>query len=323
MLEYLNPSSAAGIIGAFLNAGGPVVTAVGVTAFAMCALIGERLAYLHFTLPRQAARARERWAGQTDHSSWAAHRVRELLISQVRLAAEQYLGIIRVLVMVVPLLGLLGTVTGMVLVFDGITSSGSNARVLAEGISRATIPTMTGLAVALVGMFFINLLERNVSRSVGAFADSLDVHERAGAHGGARAKRRITGSGPDQAEVDITPLLDIVFILLIFFIVTATFVRETGLPLQSPQDDPPEEQTTPPPSMLLSVREDGLVMVNNLRLIDPRSVKPVIEEFRARSPNGVVLVSVAPLTRAEATVTVLDQSRQAGVEPAVTEQRTR
>ena len=100
------------------------------------------------------------------------------------------------------------------------------------------------------------------------------------------------------AEVNITPLLDIVFILLIFFIVTATFLREKGIDVNTPEDAPENENTTPPPALLLAIQEDGFVRVNNLRQIDPGSVKPTVQEFIAREPNGVVLVSAAPWRRA-------------------------
>lgn len=128
--------------------------------------------------------------------------------------------------------------------------------------------------------------------------------------------RRLTSSQQEEAEVNITPLLDIVFILLIFFIVTATFLQEKGLGLQSPEKNP-DEETRPPPTLLLSIQNDGFVRVNNARIIDPRSVEPVVEEFKAREPRGVVLVSAAPDAEAEDTVMVLDQSRRAGVQPAV------
>ena len=133
--------------------------------------------------------------------------------------------------------------------------------------------------------------------------------------------RHIIKPNRDEADVNITPLLDIVFILLIFFIVTSTFLREQGVELVTPEENPPEQQTLPPPTLVLSVQEDGFVRVNSVRLIDPRSVKSVIEEFRAREPRGVVLVSAAQTAKTEVTVTVLDQARQAGVDPAITVQR--
>lgn len=135
-------------------------------------------------------------------------------------------------------------------------------------------------------------------------------------------RRKLTSSSNQDAEVNITPLLDIVFILLIFFIVTATFLQESGIGLIVPQDNPPEEQRRPPPTMILSVRTDGFVSIDGGRIVDPRSVAPVIEEFKAREPRGVVMVSAAPDARAEVTVTVIDQARVAGVDPAVAIQKS-
>ena len=83
--------------------------------------------------------------------------------------------------------------------------------------------------------------------------------------------RRLIRSSSQEAEVDITPLLDVVFILLIFFIVTATFLQETGIELVVPQDNAQENETRPPPTLILSVRTDGFVEIDGGRLIDPRS----------------------------------------------------
>ena len=115
----------------------------------------------------------------------------------------------------------------------------------------------------------------------------------------------------DDTEVNITPLLDIVFILLIFFIVTATFLRKRGIDVKTPDNTPPEENTVPPPALLLSLQDDGFVRVNNVRVIDPLSVKPVAEEFCAREESGVVLVNAAPDSKAGDAVTVMDQAGSA------------
>lgn len=113
----------------------------------------------------------------------------------------------------------------------------------------------------------------------------------------------------EAADVNITPLLDIVFILLIFFIVTATFLREKGIEVSTPDDSEQDDQSVPPPALLLSVQEDGFVRVNNVRTIDPASVTPVVQEFIAREPQGVVLVSAAPESAAGVAVQVMDQAK--------------
>lgn len=116
----------------------------------------------------------------------------------------------------------------------------------------------------------------------------------------------------EEADVNITPLLDIVFILLIFFIVTATFLREKGIDVRTPEDTPDEPDTIPPPALVLAVQDDGFVRVNNIRQIDPFSVKPVVQEFIAREPRGVVLVSAAPEAESGIAVTVMDQAQDGG-----------
>ena len=128
-------------------------------------------------------------------------------------------------------------------------------------------------------------------------------------------RKRAVRTG-DEADVNITPLLDIVFILLIFFIVTATFLREKGIDVRTPEDNEEDERTVPPPALLLAVQEDGFVRVNNIRVIDPGSVKPVVQEFIAREPNGVVLVSAAPESESGVAVQVMDQAKSGGA-PAV------
>ncbi len=122
--------------------------------------------------------------------------------------------------------------------------------------------------------------------------------------------RRVRHGG-DDADVNITPLLDIVFIMLIFFIVTATFVSEDGISPNLPSDEPVDVEKTPPPALVLSVRGDGYVQVDAGRLINPRSVRPVVTEFLASEPKGVVIISAAPESRSGVLVTVLDQARQA------------
>ncbi len=123
-------------------------------------------------------------------------------------------------------------------------------------------------------------------------------------------RRRRSGQG-DASDVNITPLLDIVFIMLIFFIVTATFVYEDGVKpnLPTPNNEPPSGP--PPPSLLLTVQSDGFVLVDDIRIIDPKSTEPVVEEFIAKEPKGVVIISASPDSETGTMVTVLDEARQA------------
>jgi biopolymer transport protein ExbD len=121
--------------------------------------------------------------------------------------------------------------------------------------------------------------------------------------------RRISRGGSDESEINVTPLMDIVFIMLIFFIVTATFTREKGIDVKTPDNSQTDPNDVPPPALLLSVQEDGWVRVNRNRTIDAASTKAVVEEFMAREPKGVVLVSAAPTAKAGVTVTVMDLAK--------------
>ena len=115
----------------------------------------------------------------------------------------------------------------------------------------------------------------------------------------------------DEASIDMTPMLDIVFILLIFFIVTATFIQERALDLTPP---PPSntENVQPQPTILIRVDADSLVYVNN-RPVDIGSVRSNIERLRAETPESAVLVQAHPEAKNGLVLRVVDQARSANV----------
>src|SRR5690606_7348875 len=111
------------------------------------------------------ARAIQAWEGRTERKSWAARQIREKLLSEASLQINQYLPMIKALVALCPLLGLLGTVTGMVEVFNVMAvTGGSDAKSMAGGVSRATIPTMAGMVAALSGIFASTYVTRVAQR---------------------------------------------------------------------------------------------------------------------------------------------------------------
>jgi biopolymer transport protein ExbB len=158
----------------FLELGGPVLNAIAVTILVMWILIFERIFYFrsdHQVRLREITRA---WEDRDERSSWHAHRIRTALISRLSLAADGPIPVIKTLVALCPLLGLLGTVTGMIEVFDVMAEAGTaNARSMAAGVSKATIPTMAGMVGALSGVFAATLLSRKASREVERLDESL------------------------------------------------------------------------------------------------------------------------------------------------------
>jgi biopolymer transport protein ExbB len=160
----------------FLEAGGPVLWAIGLTAALLGALIIERYWYFRWDFPRYMAREVRRWKQRKDRHSWYALRIRDALIAEAAARLNHLLPIIRALIALCPLLGLLGTVTGMIGVFDVIAALGTgNVRAMASGISRATIPTMAGMMVAIPGLYFRSRLEREMARRVEYLSDRLSL----------------------------------------------------------------------------------------------------------------------------------------------------
>jgi len=161
----------------FMETGGDVLVWILVVTIAMWTLIVERLLYFRREHPRRAADVQERWEQRSDQTSWYALRIREQWISEIQVGLRHSIPMIQSLVALCPLLGLLGTVTGMMEVFDVMAVSGSgNARAMASGISRATIPTMAGMVAALSGLYFSISMSRFVEGETERIADNL-VHD--------------------------------------------------------------------------------------------------------------------------------------------------
>jgi len=134
--------------------GGPFVGWIFFCGFVMWALVIERAWYFRAVLPLQARLAVDTWKARPDHASWRAHQIRKTLISRVNAAMTAGLPLLRVLVPLSPLLGLVGTVSGMLEVFDSMALKGSaDARAMASGVSHAMICTLSGLAVSITGLY--------------------------------------------------------------------------------------------------------------------------------------------------------------------------
>jgi len=151
----------------FMELGGPVLNAIAVVIFWMWVLIIERIIYFRTGHRRQVAAEHQAWQQREERRSWQARQVRAAMVSRLKVAANGSIPMIKTLVALCPLLGLVGTVTGMIDVFDVLALSGTgNARSMAAGVSKATIPTMAGMVGALSGVFAAALLSRSASRAV-------------------------------------------------------------------------------------------------------------------------------------------------------------
>ena len=161
---------------AFLERGGDVLPWLLLVTFLMWAFILERFFYFLFAHKVIADEAVSEWQSRSDRKSTYAHWVKDKLVSEVRQSAEININITKALVALAPLLGLLGTVTGMIQVFEIMAiTGGSDAKAMSAGVSQATIPTMAGMVASLSGIIFSSGLDKRAERAVQKVADRLEI----------------------------------------------------------------------------------------------------------------------------------------------------
>ena len=115
----------------------------------------------------------------------------------------------------------------------------------------------------------------------------------------------------DEAEINITPMLDIVFIMLIFFIVTTSFVKETGLEVSRPTANTAKKQEKG--SIMIAIRDNGEIWMEK-RQIELRAVRANVERAHAENPEGSVVIVADKASETGVLVEVMDQVKLAGVE---------
>jgi len=160
----------------FMELGGPVLTWIALTIFVMWALIIERIIFFRTQMKGLSSDIQNNWEDRSERRSWNAQQIREGMISRFAIATNKGIPMIQTLVALCPLLGLMGTVTGMIKVFEVMAVSGSgNVRGMAAGVSQATVPTMAGMVGALSGVLLVTLLSRRAAREVEFLGDSLTM----------------------------------------------------------------------------------------------------------------------------------------------------
>ncbi|HSP30474.1 MAG TPA: MotA/TolQ/ExbB proton channel family protein, partial [Halomonas sp.] len=138
-----------------VEAGGAVLVVLAVVAVLVFAMAMERWWYYRITWRLARRQLLHRWAARSDHRSWSARTLRRVWAEALVTKLRKPLPWLKLLVALCPLLGLLGTVTGMLSVFDSLSLSETHqARAMADGVARATLPTLTGMAIAVVGLLF-------------------------------------------------------------------------------------------------------------------------------------------------------------------------
>lgn len=163
-------------ISTFMQRGGPVLWVIGGLLLIKWSLVFERVWYLNTTHRSKIKNTLAAWNARSDTKSWSAHAIRSMMISRVSLDLRTTLPLIETLVVVCPLLGLMGTVTGMIEVFFVLSiTGGGDAKSMAGGVSKATIPTMAGMVGALSGIFAANWLKATIDRDLELLEDHMPL----------------------------------------------------------------------------------------------------------------------------------------------------
>jgi biopolymer transport protein ExbB len=159
---------------AFMEQGGEVLWLIAALLFVMWTLIFERVWYLMFAWKQDATKVIAKWEGRAERKSWEAKQIRSMLLSQASMQINQFMPMIKAMVALCPLLGLLGTVWGMIEVFNVMAVTGGGAaKSMAEGVQKATIPTMAGMVAALSGVFANTYVTRIAQREGKLLWDNL------------------------------------------------------------------------------------------------------------------------------------------------------
>ena len=115
----------------------------------------------------------------------------------------------------------------------------------------------------------------------------------------------------EETELDMTPMLDIVFIMLIFFIVTTSFVKESGVTVSSPSAETASQQENA--NIFIAITAEGEVWIDR-RPVDPRSIRAIVARMHADNPEGSVIIQSDEEASTRMLVDVMDQVRLAGIE---------
>ena len=171
MGELLQPWNA---IIELVDGGGPFVIWIFLNGVILWTICFERYWYFARVLPKQADAMAATWNARADHVSWCARQIRIAMVSRLNAAMMANMPLLKVMVPMAPLLGLVGTVSGMLEVFDSMAIRGSaDARTMADGVSHAMICTMTGLAVSVTGLYPVHRFQSRIRAETELFQDRL------------------------------------------------------------------------------------------------------------------------------------------------------
>ena len=161
-------------ISILIEKGGNILWFIFITLLFFWILVLERYYFFKYIYPKKEKEKQNLWSQVANKDSWFSQRIREKIISEISRELNKFLVAIKTLIVLFPLLGLLGTIVGMIVTFDIMSITGTgNARLMANGISMAVIPTMAGMVSAISGLYFSNDLEKRSKKKQENFIKTL------------------------------------------------------------------------------------------------------------------------------------------------------
>lgn len=157
----------------FLDTGGSILLVVLFISLIFWTLVIEKYLYFKFVFKPKSKKLKQFWKHRDNSDSWENMQLKQAQVSELNLQLNMNVFTIKMIITLFPLLGLLGTVTGMISVFDSMSSLGTNAKAMAGGISMATIPTMAGMLLAVLGIFAFSRIDFMIKTKIRRLKDTL------------------------------------------------------------------------------------------------------------------------------------------------------
>ena len=162
--------------GYMVDLGGDILLIIILLAMLLWALLLERFIFVGRVYPGMVKLAVASWSNRDERRSWHAQQYRSYLLHKANQLLQRNFGLLRTLIKLCPLLGLLGTVMGMLEIFDAVAiTGGTNPRATAGGVSKAIITTMAGMVVAISGLPVMGYLSRKIAEEKQKLAEQLPL----------------------------------------------------------------------------------------------------------------------------------------------------
>lgn len=161
-------------ISVFMEKGGYILWLIFFALLALWFFILERYYFFKCIYPKISCQQQKKWQNIPNKQTWFAKNIRQKIISETSRDLNKYLSTINTLIVLFPLFGLLGTIVGMIAIFDIMAFTGTgNARLMASGISMAVIPTMSGMVAAISGIYFNNYFQKQSKKEIQKLQEAL------------------------------------------------------------------------------------------------------------------------------------------------------